>query len=185
MQSNVAKRHNSQQDGEKALKAQNRSSCGESCVGLGGLAMTTLGKQGIACKLWASLQQKTHSVTDLQYLLFELCCAPMETPIMVSVNVYKTTISIKWPSLLRRSVYSPQIMSNVQAVMMGTMSTTVQLEHFRLATSRSRSIRTRDCSLKTGTKSWRILKWKAGTSNFLLVRHLVPSEVSSPVPNQG
>lgn len=32
-------------------------------------------------------QQYTHSVTDLQYLLLELCCAPMETPIMVSVNV--------------------------------------------------------------------------------------------------
>lgn len=52
----------------------------------------------------------------------------------------------------------PQMMSKVHAVITGTMSITIQLGHLRLATSLSRLMSMRACSLNTGTKSCRILK---------------------------
>lgn len=64
----------------------------------------------------------------------------------------------------------PQMISNVHRVMSPKTFTGV----FPSALGISFFTSTLACSLKTLTKSWRILKWKVGVSNFLRVFHLSP-----------
>ena len=67
-------------------------------------------------------------------------------------------------------VVLPQMMSSVQRAMKGKMSTPGGAfgQQLNLSTS------TRLCSLKTSTKSSRILKWNAGVSILRLTCHLEP-----------